>query len=276
MSGIGLIFIGLFKKLCLADRLTPFVYPGFLNPAASDGYALLVGLLGMPAALYLDFSAYTDIARGSGRMLGVEIIRNFDFPFTSQSPGELWQRWHISLTSWMRDYVFLALPGQAVLSLLVPAALLGLWHGAHWKFVLWGVGNGLALGLYALWRIHGPSASARRRQRPLAMLGTLVSGATRCSSCRSSFVPTCPRGRLLAGPLHAALGRPGGSQPHRARCLSRPLHRGAVGGSLCRLARGLGRVPGLGAGGSPSRSLVYVVLFGAGPGRACGSYYQQL
>ena len=174
MSGVGLIFIGLFKKLCLADRLTPFVYPKFLNPAGFDGFELFLSLIAMPMALYLDFGAYTDIARGSGRMLGIEIIRNFDFPFTSRNPGELWQRWHISLTAWMRDYVFVALPGRPVLSLLVPAALLGLWHGADWKFVLWGIGNGLALGAYVLWRIHGPSASARHRQRPLRILGTLV------------------------------------------------------------------------------------------------------
>ena len=173
-SGIGLIFIGLFKKLCLADRLTPFLYPKFLNPAGFDGYELFLSLIAMPVALYLDFGAYTDIARGSGRLLGIEIIRNFDFPFTSRNPGELWQRWHISLTAWMRDYVFVALPGRPVLSLLVPAALLGLWHGAHWKFVLWGIGNGLALGIYVLWRIHGPRASARHRQRALRILGTFA------------------------------------------------------------------------------------------------------
>jgi len=173
-SGIGLIFIGLFKKLCLADRLTPFLYPKFLGPAGFDGFELLLSLIAMPVALYLDFGGYTDIARGSGRMLGIEIIRNFDFPFTSRNPGELWQRWHISLTAWMRDYVFVALPGRPVLSLLVPAALLGLWHGAHWKFVLWGIGNGLALGVYVLWRIHGPSASVRHRQRAFRILCTAV------------------------------------------------------------------------------------------------------
>ena len=173
-SGIGLIFIGLFKKLCLADRLTPFVYPKFQAPAGFDGYELLLSLCAMPVALYLDFGAYTDIARGSGRMLGVEIVKNFDGPVSSKNPGELWQRWHMSLTAWMRDYVFVALPGNPVVSLLVPAALIGLWHGPHWKYVLWGIGNGLALGLYVLWRVRGPSRADRRRQRPLRILGTAV------------------------------------------------------------------------------------------------------
>jgi D-alanyl-lipoteichoic acid acyltransferase DltB (MBOAT superfamily) len=173
-SGIGLIFIGLFKKLCLADRLTPFLYPKFQGPAGFDGYELLLSLCAMPVALYLDFGAYTDIARGSGRMLGVDIVKNFDFPFSSRNPGELWQRWHMSLTAWMRDYVFVALPGNPALSLLLPAALVGLWHGPHWKYVLWGIGNGLALGAYVLWRIHGPAPADRVRHRPLRILGTLL------------------------------------------------------------------------------------------------------
>jgi D-alanyl-lipoteichoic acid acyltransferase DltB (MBOAT superfamily) len=173
-GGVGLIFAGLFKKLVLADRLTPFLYPKFANPMAFDGYELVLALIAMPVTLYLDFGAYTDIARGSARMLGVELSRNFEYPFTSRSPGELWQRWHRTLTSWMRDYVFTPLSGRPVLSLLVPATLLGLWHGASWKYVLWGLGNGLALGAYVLWRIHGPTASQRKQGSALGYLGTLV------------------------------------------------------------------------------------------------------
>lgn len=173
-EGVGLIFVGLFKKLVLADRLTPFLYPKFSQPLSFDAYELLLALVAMPVTLYLDFGGYTDIARGSAAMLGVDLSRNFDFPFTSKSPGELWQRWHRTLTSWMRDYVFLPLSGRPVLSLLIPATLLGLWHGASWKFVLWGLGNGLALGAYILWRIHGPRASERKKGSPLAWFGTLV------------------------------------------------------------------------------------------------------
>jgi alginate O-acetyltransferase complex protein AlgI len=170
-TGIGLIFVGLFKKLCLADRLMPFVYPRFQQPQAFDGWELLLGLIAMLVTLYLDFGGYTDIARGSARLLGIDLVRNFDFPFTSRNPGELWQRWHISLTSWMRDYVFRALPGSPTLSLLIPAALLGLWHGAAWKFVLWGIGNGLALAVYVLWRINRKTPGGREGGA-VALLGT--------------------------------------------------------------------------------------------------------
>ena len=90
----------------------PFLYPRFQQPQAFDGWELLLGLLAMLVALYLDFGGYTDIARGSARLLGIELVKNFEYPFTSRNPGELWQRWHISLTTWMRDYVFVAFPGS--------------------------------------------------------------------------------------------------------------------------------------------------------------------
>jgi alginate O-acetyltransferase complex protein AlgI len=172
-EGVGLIFVGLFKKLCLADRLTPFLLPRFQQPGQFDGWDLALALAAMPVALYLDFGGYTDIARGSARLLGIELVRNFDFPFTSTNPGELWRRWHASLTSWMRDYAFVALPGNPALSMLLPAALLGLWHGAGWKFLLWGVGNGFALVAYVTWRINRKTPGGRRGG-PLAAAGTVV------------------------------------------------------------------------------------------------------
>lgn len=174
VSGVGLIFIGLAKKLVLADRLAPFALPMFLDPGRHDGFQLLIGLLIMPVALYLDFGGYTDIARGSARLLGVELSRNFLFPFASRNPGEFWQRWHVTLSRWMRDYLFVVLPGNPALSLIVPAALLGLWHGASWNFVLWGIGNGLALAVYVLWRINGPSASLRGRLILVPALGSAL------------------------------------------------------------------------------------------------------
>lgn len=172
-NGMGLIFIGLFKKLCLADRLTPYLYARFQRPLEFDGWDLAVALLAMPVALYLDFGGYTDIARGSARLLGIDLVKNFDFPFTARNPDELWKRWHMSLTSWMRDYVFVVMPGHPTLSLILPAALLGLWHGAAWKFVLWGIGNGLALAAYVLWRIHRKTPGGREGGA-LAAVGTVV------------------------------------------------------------------------------------------------------
>jgi alginate O-acetyltransferase complex protein AlgI len=170
-SGLELIVIGLVKKLVLADRLFPWAHLRFADPATYDGFNLLVALLAMPVALYLDFSAYTDIGRGSGRILGIELHRNFLFPFAARNPSDWWKRWHITLTRWMRDYVFLSMRRHTFLSFLVPAALIGLWHGAGWNFVLWGVGNGLALVGYALWRFKGPSAKRRRQLVLVPILG---------------------------------------------------------------------------------------------------------
>ena len=189
--GVGLVFLGLFKKLCLADRLMPFLYPRFQQPEAFDGWELLLGLAAMLVTLYLDFGGYTDIARGSARLLGIDLVKNFDFPFTSRNPGELWQRWHISLTTWMRDYVFVAMPGSPTLSLLVPAALLGLWHGAAWKFVLWGIGNGLALAVYVLWRIHRKTPGGKGGG-PIAILGTACFWAYSLLLMALFFCPDLP------------------------------------------------------------------------------------
>ena len=189
--GLGLILVGLFKKLCLADRLMPFLYPRFQQPQAFDGWELLLGLLAMLVALYLDFGGYTDIARGSARLLGIELVKNFEYPFTSRNPGELWQRWHISLTTWMRDYVFVAFPGSPTLSLMVPAALLGLWHGAAWKFVLWGIGNGVALAVYVTWRIHRKTPGGKGGG-PVAVAGTLTFRAYSLLLMALFFCPDVP------------------------------------------------------------------------------------
>jgi alginate O-acetyltransferase complex protein AlgI len=176
-EGVGLLFQGLAKKLVLADRLFPLALARFQDPARFGGLELFLGLLAGPIALYLDFSGYTDMARGSAKLLGIELSRNFVFPFACANPADLWSRWHVTLTQWMRDYVFLPLSGRPLLALVVSAALMGLWHGAAWKFVLWGIGNGLALAVYLLWRIHGPEPARRRQALLVPVLGWLLFAA---------------------------------------------------------------------------------------------------
>ena len=173
-SGLGLILIGLAKKLVLADRLVYFAAPKFLDPGAYDSWELLLCLALMPVSLYLDFGGYTDIARGSGRLLGIELQRNFLFPFASANPLEIWRRWHITLVSWIRDYVFVLFPANPALSFIVPLVLVGLWHGADWKFALWGLGQGVAAAVYVYWRIEAPAALRPRRWGVLASTGWLV------------------------------------------------------------------------------------------------------
>lgn len=273
-SGVGLIFVGLFKKLVLADRLSPVVYPMFRDPAGYDAYALLLALVTMPVALYLDFGAYTDIARGSGRMLGIELSRNFDFPFSSRSPGELWQRWHVTLTTWMRDYVFVALPGNPALSLIVPAALIGLWHGAAWKFVLWGLGNGAALAAYVAWRIHGPSASHRRATSPASLAGTALFWAWTMLLMALFFCPDLATATLYWRQLFSAPWVSMGNPSLLALLVFLALFMAVqLGGRHAPWREWWARTPA-GARGLLFAVLFYLVLFGSVPVGQKFVYYQ--
>ncbi len=147
MSGIDLIVWGLVKKLVIADNLAAILYMVFRFEKPSIGL-LLAGGLGFGIQLYADFSAYTDFARGSSRLLGFELINNFNKPFLAKNVMDFWNRWHISLTSWMKDYLFLPLVfklarlplglGYAI-AVLVSWGCVGVWHGAEWKYLVWGI-----------------------------------------------------------------------------------------------------------------------------------------
>jgi alginate O-acetyltransferase complex protein AlgI len=150
--GIFFFVIGLTKKVLLADRLAAQVDPLFARQA---GLGLLDGwgaLLGFSLQLYLDFSAYSDMAVGLGLMLGFRFPQNFDRPYLAASISEFWSRWHMTLSRWLRDYLFIPLggsregPWKTVRNVLVVMLLGGLWHGASWTFVLWGLYHGLLLG----------------------------------------------------------------------------------------------------------------------------------
>ena len=155
MFGFGAVLVttGLVKKSVLADSLAPLVDGLFgAGEPASIGGAWLAAVM-YSLQIYLDFSAYSDIAIGLAAMLGVHFHENFRFPYRSRSAREFWQRWHISLGSWFRDYVYFPLGGsraRAVVvwrNLLIVWALTGLWHGAAWTFVLWGLYYGVLIGL---------------------------------------------------------------------------------------------------------------------------------
>lgn len=153
--GIGAeMFIkGLAKKVLLADNLA-LIYTGIVSWGAKNQLSVLaawVAALAYAMELYLDFSGYSDMAIGLARMLGFTFQKNFDYPYTSTSVSEFWRRWHISLGSWFRDYIYIPLGGNRVTlpkqirNILIVWALTGLWHGASWNFVLWGVYYGLFL-----------------------------------------------------------------------------------------------------------------------------------
>ena len=165
--GLFLILLGLMKKVAIADGLSPSVNAIF--GTSSDVSAIDVTLATWAFAFQIlcDFSAYTDIARGTSKLFGIDLMINFNAPFFSRSPSDFWRRWHISLSSWLRDYLYIPLGGNrggpifTYRNLMLTMVLGGLWHGAAWNFVLWGFYQGLLLcgfRLFADWR-----ASRRRR-----------------------------------------------------------------------------------------------------------------
>jgi D-alanyl-lipoteichoic acid acyltransferase DltB (MBOAT superfamily) len=143
-DGLWLIIGGLAKKVLLADPAGNFIAPVFHNPDVYDWSSILLAGIGFSLQVYGDFSGYTDLARGSARLLGYEIPENFLAPFFSRSAKELWQRWHITLASWLRDYIYIPLGGSRVgklrnyLNLVITFSLGGLWHGADYTFLAWG------------------------------------------------------------------------------------------------------------------------------------------
>jgi alginate O-acetyltransferase complex protein AlgI len=156
VAGIHLIVWGYFKKVYIADNLAPLVNQLFSEPHPGGFHVLLAGYA-FAFQIYCDFSGYTDIARGIAKLMGFEFMINFHLPYFSRNPAEFWRRWHISLSTWMRDYLYVPLGGnrrgrtRMLTNLMITMVLAGLWHGAAWTFVLWGCYHGLLLlGYHAL------------------------------------------------------------------------------------------------------------------------------
>lgn len=150
-SGLRLILWGLFKKIVIADRLSVFVEAIYSEPGYFHGIEIAVAIMLKMMQVYADFSGYTDIAIGSARLLGFKLSPNFNRPFSAQSIAAFWSRWHISLTTWLRDYVYFSLPfkyhGKAVqwrlnLNMLITFVLVGFWHGPYWNFIIFGLMHG--------------------------------------------------------------------------------------------------------------------------------------
>lgn len=158
-SGLQLILWGLFKKLVIADRLAVFVKGAYALPQNHTGLQLLLASYAFAFQIFCDFSAYTDIARGSARILGIELMENFRAPYHAKSVPEFWSRWHISLSTWFRDYLYIPMGGNRVawlhwqFNIFVVFLVSGIWHGADWKFAIWG-------GLHALFFL-GANALAK-------------------------------------------------------------------------------------------------------------------
>jgi alginate O-acetyltransferase complex protein AlgI len=165
-SGIHLFLVGLVKKVVVADNVAPLVDHIFGSPQGLSSLAIWTGAIGFMIQIYCDFSGYTDMARGTSRMLGLEIPINFNYPYLARSITDFWRRWHISLSSWLRDYLYIPLGGNrdgtaaTYRNLFLTMGLGGLWHGASWNFVLWGLYQGVLLALERAFGIGEPRASS--------------------------------------------------------------------------------------------------------------------
>jgi D-alanyl-lipoteichoic acid acyltransferase DltB (MBOAT superfamily) len=149
VSGLSLVIWGFFKKLVVADRLAAYVSPVFKNPELHNGTTVLIASFFFAIQIYCDFSGYSDIAIGTARTMGFDLMTNFKRPYFSKSIKEFWGRWHISLSTWFRDYLYIPLGGNKVskwqlyINLLIVFAISGIWHGANWTFVIWGLLHGI-------------------------------------------------------------------------------------------------------------------------------------
>ena len=194
MDGIVLILLGLFKKVAIADGLAPAVDAVFNSSGAVSQTDVALAIILFAIQIFCDFSGYSDIARGVSKLLGIELILNFNLPYFSKNPSEFWRRWHISLSSWLRDYLYIPLGGnreggaRTYFNLFITMLLGGLWHGAAWNYVLWGAYQGAMLCGHRL-LTHGRETLPTSIE---AVSGTtdLHGGAVRRSRILPSWVST--------------------------------------------------------------------------------------
>lgn len=167
LSAVRLIVLGLFQKVVLADLAAPIANEVFEDPSGQSGLVLALGVYAFAIQIYGDFAGYTNIARGVSRLFGIELVHNFREPYLSGDPSTFWRRWHISLSTFLRDYLYIPLGGNhgsklaTYRNLMVTMLLGGLWHGASWNFVVWGGLHGLYLITYRQLGIGETSGGVR-------------------------------------------------------------------------------------------------------------------
>ena len=163
LEGFNLIIWGFFKKIVIADSLAPIVDDIFMNYQHLEGTVLFLGALYFTIQIYCDFSGYSDIAIGLAKLLGINLMKNFNFPYFSTDISDFWRRWHISLSSWFRDYVYIPLGGsrnsltKTLINITIVFLVSGLWHGANWTFVAWGLFHSVIYIIYTLYTRSKPN-----------------------------------------------------------------------------------------------------------------------
>jgi len=171
VDGLRQMLWGFFKKIVIADGCAEYANVIFQNYGDYTGITLFIGAIFFSIQIYCDFSGYSDIALGISRLLGIELLRNFAFPYFSRDIAEFWRRWHISLTTWFRDYVYIPLGGskgtrkKTIINVFIIFLISGFWHGANWTFIVWGFINAtyfLPLLLFKKNRINLDAVSGGR------------------------------------------------------------------------------------------------------------------
>src|SRR5215210_2878088 len=177
-DGLWLIAWGFFQKIFVADNLAPLANSVFDPGAAPAGINVLLGVYAFAFQIYGDFAGYSNIARGTSKLMGIELLENFRFPYLVLTPQAFWRHWHISLSTWLRDYLYKPLGGSrgsawlTRRNLLITMLLGGLWHGAAWTFILWGLYHGLLLVLYRPFEsVFAPASAAPEPNRRFGATG---------------------------------------------------------------------------------------------------------
>lgn len=212
--GISFFVIGLVEKVLIADSLAAFVDPALAHYTSLSTTGVWLTMLGYSFQLYFDFSGYSTMAVGLGYLFGIRIPQNFNSPYKALDPSDFWRRWHISLSSVMRDYLYIPLGGnrkgevKAYRNVMITMLIGGLWHGASWTFVVWGAYHGILLAMHRKWAAHWDVLPARFRQLSmflLAVVGWVFFRATDFTMAmnllRTMFVPTV--GALVPQPMLA-------------------------------------------------------------------------
>ena len=178
-QGLWLISWGLFKKMVIANNLAIVVDRTFAAGSGATGAEYLIAIYAFAFQIYCDFSGYSDIARGLAALMGIDLMVNFNNPYAATNPREFWRRWHISLSTWLRDYLYVPLGGnrgalwQTYRALMLTMLLGGIWHGAQWTFVVWGLYHGVWLAVHRWMTMdRGWSLPDTRTCRVIARVGT--------------------------------------------------------------------------------------------------------
>lgn len=184
-AGIQLFVLGLTKKVVFADRIGVAVNAVYSAPLAYNNISILWAIIGYALQIYCDFSGYSDMAIGIARVLDFDLGRNFDLPYLAKNPSDFWRRWHISLSSWFKDYVYIPLGGgragklKTFRNLFVTMLLSGIWHGANWTFIVWGVLHGLGSIVHKVFRDITAKPKSVKTSLPVSIV---------CIACNSIFV----------------------------------------------------------------------------------------